>query len=99
MTAYVIMIRKATRDADALDAYRALARRARGDHPPGIKVFYEHTEALEGPQVEGFAVLEFSTLGAAKAWYGSPAYQEAKKKRQQGADYVVYLVEGTPSPA
>jgi uncharacterized protein (DUF1330 family) len=43
---------------------------------------------------EGMAILEFPTFEEAKAWYLSPAYQEASKHRFQGGDYRFILVEG-----
>jgi uncharacterized protein (DUF1330 family) len=42
---------------------------------------------LEGPTVEGVAILEFASVEEAKAWYFSPAYQEASRHRYLGGDY------------
>jgi len=39
-------------------------------------------------------VLEFPDAEAAKGWYFSPAYQEAKAHRLKGAKYRVLLVNG-----
>ncbi|WP_446718995.1 DUF1330 domain-containing protein [Halomonas sp. SH5A2] len=33
-------------------------------------------------------------MAAARAWYESPAYQEARQHRFQGADYRVFIVDG-----
>jgi uncharacterized protein (DUF1330 family) len=41
-------------------------------------------------------VLEFESLDAAKRWYESEAYQEAKKLREGAASLRVVAVEGVP---
>jgi uncharacterized protein (DUF1330 family) len=33
-------------------------------------------------------------MAAAKAWYDSPAYQDAKQHRLRGADFRILLTEG-----
>ena len=94
MTAYVIMIRDHINNAAEMTIYAELARKARGDNPPRPLAFYGANEALEGPKADGIVILEFDNMEAARAWHGSPAYQEAMKHRQLGADYRVLLVEG-----
>jgi uncharacterized protein (DUF1330 family) len=39
-------------------------------------------------------LLEFDDLEAAKRWYGSPAYQEAKKLRAGAASFRAVAVQG-----
>jgi uncharacterized protein (DUF1330 family) len=39
-------------------------------------------------------LIEFPTMEAARAWYESDAYQEARKLRFAGADYRVFLTQG-----
>lgn len=39
-------------------------------------------------------IVEFPDMDAARAWYHSPAYQEARKSRFQGADYRVFITAG-----
>ena len=51
-------------------------------------------EVLEGPASEGVVIVEFPALEAAKAWYDSPAYREAREHRFRGADYRAMIVEG-----
>jgi uncharacterized protein (DUF1330 family) len=34
-------------------------------------------------------------MAAARAWYNSPAYQEARLHRMKGAQYRMLLVEGS----
>jgi uncharacterized protein (DUF1330 family) len=49
---------------------------------------------MEGDPAEGVVLLQFPDMDAAKAWYGSPAYQDAKQHRLKGADYRVIFAEG-----
>ena len=39
-------------------------------------------------------LVEFPDMDAAKAWYHSPAYQDALQHRLKGADYRVILAQG-----
>ncbi len=94
MTAYVVFIRDRMKDADEFATYGQKARMARGDHPITPLAFYGDQEVLEGDAAEGVVILQFPSMDAAKAWYGSPAYQEAKAHRLKGADYRVILVKG-----
>ncbi len=94
MSAYVIFIRDETVDQDEMQIYGEKASAARGDHPLNPLAFYGPAEALEGPATEGVVLLEFPDREAAKAWYFSPAYQEAKQHRLKGAKYRVVLTDG-----
>ena len=94
MTAYVIFIRDETVDQDEMQVYGEKASAARGDHPMTPLAFYGAAEALEGPDTEGVVLLKFPDREAAKAWYFSPAYQEAKQHRLKGAKYRVVLTDG-----
>ena len=40
------------------------------------------------------AIIELPTFEAAKAWYESPAYQQASEHRWKGGDYNIVIVEG-----
>ncbi|MCW6032882.1 MULTISPECIES: DUF1330 domain-containing protein [unclassified Pantoea] len=94
MAAYVVFIKDETLDKDELATYAEKAGQARGDHPITPLAFYGQLETLEGPEAEGVVVLEFPDAEAAKGWYFSPAYQEAKAHRLKGAKYRVLLVNG-----
>lgn len=94
MTAYVIFIKNKTTDAEELKTYGQKAGAARGDHQITPLAFYGPLEVLEGDSAEGVVLLSFPDAAAAKAWYHSPAYQEAKQHRLKGADYRVILAEG-----
>lgn len=94
MAAYVVMIKDETLDKDELATYAQKAGEARGDHQIIPLAFYGDLQVLEGRDAEGVVVLEFADADAAKAWYFSPAYQEAKAHRLKGANYRVLLVNG-----
>ena len=94
MAAYVVFIKDETLDQDEMATYAEKAGQARGDHPITPLAFYGALETLEGPEAEGVVVLEFPDAEAAKGWYFSPAYQEAKARRLKGAKYRVLLVNG-----
>ncbi|MFG6666067.1 DUF1330 domain-containing protein [Halomonas sp. HNIBRBA4712] len=96
MPAYVVLIRERTHDEQALDTYAAKARAAREGHDPQPLAFYGDFEMLEGSDMEGAVILRFPDMAAARAWYQSDAYQEARKHRFQGADYRVLLLDGLP---
>ena len=93
MAAYVITILERKKDAAELAQY---LRKAPAASPPGLKPLaaYGRYKVLEGPAAEGAVVLEFPTFEEAEAWYGSPAYQEAKAHRLKGGDYRMVIVEG-----
>ncbi|WP_240545820.1 DUF1330 domain-containing protein [Paenibacillus artemisiicola] len=85
MPAYVIFIREHTNDPQALAVYSAKAPGALAGRPIRPLAMYGAHEVLEGPAVEGAALLEFPSFEEARAWYYSPAYQEAVRHRLQGA--------------
>ncbi len=92
--AYVVMIRDKTLDPAEFETYRQMAPKARGAHNIVPLAFYGAQQVLEGPPAEGTVVLKFDSVDAARAWYDSPAYQEALAHRLKGAEYRVIIVEG-----
>ncbi len=94
MPAYAIFIRDITKDPAEMQTYSEKAGGAVAGHTLIPRVVYGRHEVLEGPPVEGVVVLEFPSMEAAKAWYDSPAYREAREHRFKGADYRAVLVEG-----
>lgn len=94
MPAYVILIKNNTIDADELKTYAKQAAAARGDHQITPLAFYGSMDVLEGDAAEGVALLQFPDMAQARAWYESPAYQDAKQHRVKGANYQVILTEG-----
>ena len=94
MAAYAVFIREMTRNPDALQVYAGKAGGTLEGHPVKVLAAYGAQEVLEGPQAEGVVILEFPSMAAAKKWYDSPAYREAREHRFQGADYRAILVDG-----
>ncbi len=94
MAAYLIFIRDRVRDEALMAQYSEAAGKTLAGHPLEPLAFYGPGETLEGAEVDGVVLLKFPDRDAAKAWYDSPAYTEARKIRHLGADYRVTLVEG-----
>lgn len=99
MSAYIIFIRDHTTDPDAFSRYQQEAPGTAEGHAVTPVVLYGDLETLEGPPAEGVAVTRFADMAAARAWYGSPAYQEVLQHRLKGARYRVLLVEGVDAGA
>lgn len=95
MSAYVVFIRDKTNDPAEMQRYAELAPLARAGHDISRVAFYGQLDVLEGAPAEGVAILRFPDMAAARAWYNSPAYQEARQHRLKGADYRLLLVEGS----
>ncbi len=94
MPAYVVLTRERTHDTEAFSRYAEKAKAAREGHAPKPLAFYGDFEVLEGSDMEGAVILRFPDMAAARAWYQSDAYQEARQHRFQGADYRVFIVDG-----
>jgi uncharacterized protein (DUF1330 family) len=94
MASYVVFIREITRDPSELETYWRKAPDAMAGHTFKALAAYGPHEVIEGPAVEGVAILEFPSYAEAKAWYDSPAYVEAREYRFKGADYRAVIVEG-----
>ncbi len=94
MAAYAIFIRESVHDQAEMDVYAPLARAAGEGHPLKRLAAYGALDTLEGPPAEGVVLLEFPTVAEARAWYDSPAYQDAAAHRKAGATYRVIIVEG-----
>ena len=94
MSAYVVLTRERTHDTKEMEQYATKAKAAREGHDPQPLAFYGDFEVLEGSDMEGAVILRFPDMAAARAWYQSDAYQEARKHRFQGADYRVFIVDG-----
>ncbi|WP_405153903.1 DUF1330 domain-containing protein [Paenibacillus sp. FSL K6-0108] len=97
MPAYVIFIREQTNDPEELKVYSSKAPAVLDGHPVKPLAMYGTHEVIEGQQVEGAALLEFPSFEEAKAWYYSPAYQDAVKHRLKGGTYRGIIIEGISS--
>jgi uncharacterized protein (DUF1330 family) len=94
MAAYVVFERDSTQDEAELEIYWSKVEATFEGHPIRILAAYGQHEVLEGPPIEGAVIAEFPTLEAAKAWYFSPAYQEAAQHRKGGTSYRGFVVAG-----
>lgn len=99
MTAYVVFLREETTSPEELQRYRELAPKAREGHDLTPVAYYGALEVLEGPSFEGAVILRFPDADAARAWYRSPAYQDAMRHRVAGSRSRAFLIEGVPDPA
>ena len=94
MAAYLIFMREKTLDQSELKAYWAKIRATMEGHPIKVLAAYGRHVTLEGPEVEGVVVAEFPSVEEARAFYDSPAYQDAAQHRFRGAVYRGLIVEG-----
>ena len=94
MAAYLIFTREKTLDRSELEIYWKKIKATFEGHAIKVLAAYGKQEILEGTPVEGIVIAEFPSMEAAKAWYDSPAYQEASQHRFKGAIYNGVIVEG-----
>lgn len=94
MSAYIVFIKEREHDTAAMAAYGAKAGPSLAGHSGKPIAYYGAIETLEGPEAAGCVMLEFPDMDAARAWYGSDAYQEARAHRFAGADYRVFITQG-----
>ena len=94
MPAYAIFIREKITDPAEMATYTAKAGPSLAGHDVKVLAAYGRQEVMEGPDVEGVVIAEFPTVEAAKDWYNSPAYREAREHRFRGAVYRAVIVEG-----
>ena len=69
MTACIVFTRNPTSDAAELALYAAQAPTIKAGQTGGLLASFCACEALEGPAVEGVALLDFETADVAPAWY------------------------------
>jgi uncharacterized protein (DUF1330 family) len=94
MTAYIIFTRERIRDEDEFKTYSSKSGGTLAGHDVKPLVAYNRCETLEGAPIEGAVVLQFPSMEAAKAWYNSDAYTEARRHRFASADYRCFVTEG-----
>lgn len=94
MAAYAVFIKEKTRNPKAMATYSSLAGGTLAGRPMKLLALYGKQETWEGPASEGVVIIEFPDMAAARAWYESPEYREAREHRFKGADYRGILVEG-----
>ncbi len=94
--AFIVFIKESTTDPEALRRYSAQVGATFAGHAANVLAAYGPQEVLEGPEAEGVVILRFPDRAAARAWYHSPAYQDAAQHRFEGGVYRAILVEGRP---
>lgn len=94
MSAYAIFIRRRTNIQAELELYSQMAPASLAGREIAVHVLYGHHKVVEGPEIEGVAILEFPSFAEAERWYDSPAYRDARQHRLRGADYIGIIVEG-----
>jgi uncharacterized protein (DUF1330 family) len=94
MPAYVI-VETDVRDAEQYERYKAASPGAIAAGGGRFVVRGGEMAVLEGDwQPKRLVMLEFEDLEAAKRWYESPEYQEAKRLREGAATLHMVAVEG-----
>lgn len=94
MPAYVI-VEVDIHDPDAYSQYRTLSGPAVAAHGGRFLVRGGPAELLEGSdEPKRIVVLEFDSMDAARRWYDSPEYREARAAREGAATARFVLVEG-----
>lgn len=94
MPAYFVFTRESTKDQSEMDIYSPMAGASLAGQPVKPLAAYGALEMIEGAPIEGSVILEFPTVADARAWYDSPAYQEAVAHRHAGAEYRAFIIEG-----
>jgi uncharacterized protein (DUF1330 family) len=87
-------MREKLRDKLEFDIYSGLVGATLAGHTNKIHTAYGECVSLEGAPIEGAVIMEFPSMDAAKAWYESPAYRDARLHRFKGADYRAFITEG-----
>jgi uncharacterized protein (DUF1330 family) len=94
MPAYVIVETDVT-DPEQYEQYKAASPAAIAAGGGRFLVRGGEFSVLEGDwQPSRIVMLEFDDLAAAKRWYESQAYQEAKKLREGAASFRAIAVQG-----
>jgi uncharacterized protein (DUF1330 family) len=94
MSAYIVFMREKLRDPEEFKNYASCAGATMAGHSAKMRAVNGTFESLEGAPIEGAVIIEFPTMEAAKDWYESPAYREARLLRFKSADYRVFITAG-----
>lgn len=96
MAAYLIY-RATVEDANAYAAYMARTPGIIAQFGGRFLVRGGRTETLEGePEQRRTIIVEFPDFAAAKAFYDSPIYAEARKLRAEVAQVQIVITDGEP---
>lgn len=94
MKGYVIFYVEEITDPKSLKDYQNAAHPTLEQHGGKVFVGYGRQEVVEGPPVRGVVSIEFPSYEAAREWYHSAAYQEAKVIRRAAVTCHAVIVEG-----
>jgi uncharacterized protein (DUF1330 family) len=92
--AYLVSTYRAITNPDAMAAYAKLSGPALEAAGGRFLARGNASKAYEGGQLQRVVVVEFDSLDQAIAAHDSPAYQEALRVLDNGADRDVRIVEG-----
>lgn len=92
MAAYLVFLRESVTDPEEMKLYREKAALARDGHAM-TQIARGEPEIWEGPPTEAVLLMKFPTMAEARAWYESPAYQDARQHRLKGAIFRVMAFE------
>lgn len=94
MAAYVINDMEVT-DPQLFEEYRKLSPATVAQYGGRFLARGGRTETLEGDwSPRRLVILEFATVGQAKAWIDSPEYAPARALRQRSSKSKVIVIEG-----
>jgi uncharacterized protein (DUF1330 family) len=93
MAAFVIAEVDVT-DPETYKAYQALTPVSIARHGGRFVVRGGATESLEGAPPKRVVVVEFASLEAARRWYHSSDYSQARAIREKAATTRLYFVDG-----
>jgi uncharacterized protein (DUF1330 family) len=95
MPAYMIALNRTVHDRQKLEAYwKAAAPTFEGRGAKFLSVYTPLVPPELMGSLEGVVLIEFPDVAAAKAWYESPAYQQAKQHRDGAADTEFFIIDG-----
>jgi uncharacterized protein (DUF1330 family) len=98
MTAYVIA-NVTVKDPEGYRAYTALTPKTIADHGGRFIARAGEVEVLEGEwSPSRLVIVEFPSIEAARAWYTSAEYEEAKEIRLATADSQLVLTDAGVLP-
>jgi uncharacterized protein (DUF1330 family) len=96
---YVVAVCREIVDQGELNTYWQRVNETLVGHKARVLMDHGRFLILEGQgPVQGVTVYEFPSRDAARSWYDSAAYREARQHREKGAKYLVVLTEGGVPP-
>lgn len=92
-SAYIIANVNVT-DPVQYEQYRLLSTAAIQEAQAQVLVRGGETQALEGQAPNRTVILKFPSMSAAREFYESASYLQARKAREHAAEMTMYLVQG-----